>query len=176
LAAAVSILRVSVIVMVVEPAPIAKIGPPAFAAALCFAVCGALLLMRSEGQPASETPPRNPFALGPLLLFALVFAIVSTASAVVAGRLDSNGLLATSALSGAFDVDVAVLSTLRLVGRSIAAETAGTIVLAALTANAVARLALAMLAGPIRFGAPLAGATIAAIGLGLAVFVLLPPL
>ena len=78
-------------------------------------------------------------------------------------------MLTTSVLSGTLDVDVAVLSTLRLVGQSITSEMAGTFVLAALGANAVGRLAMAILAGPIRFWAPLAAATIAAIGLGFAV-------
>lgn len=87
-----------------------------------------------------------------------------------------SSLLVTSALSDTFDVDVAVLSTLRLVGQSVTSEMAGTFVLAALAANAVGRLATAILAGPVRFWAPLAAATIAATGLGFAIFALLPPL
>jgi uncharacterized membrane protein (DUF4010 family) len=176
LAAVVSILRVCVIVLVVEPSPISSIAPAALAAALCFAACGALLLLNSDGQASSGTPPRNPFELGPLLLFALLFAIVSTANAALAGRAGGSSLLVTSALSGTFDVDVAVLSTLRLVGQSVTSEMAGTFVLAALAANAVGRLAIAILAGPVRFWAPLAAATAAAIGLGFATFALLPSL
>ena len=38
-----------------------------------------------------------------------MFAVVSTASAALVGQFGSGSLLATSALSGAFDVDVAVL-------------------------------------------------------------------
>jgi uncharacterized membrane protein (DUF4010 family) len=175
LAAVVSILRVCVIVLVVEPSPILSIAPAALVAALCFAACGALLLLNSDGQTSNGTPPRNPFELGPLLLFALLFAIVSTANAALAGRVGGSSLLVTSALSGTFDVDVAVLSTLRLVGQSITSEMAGTFVLAALAANAVGRVSIAIVAGPIRFWAPLAAATIAAIGLGFATFALLPP-
>lgn len=176
LAAVVSILRVCVIVLLVKPAPISAIAPAAFVAALCFAACGALLLITSDEQAASGTPPRNPFELGPLLLFALLFAIVSTANAALTGRLGGSSLLATSVLSGTFDVDVAVLSTLRLVGQSVTSEMAGTFVLAALFANAVGRVSIAIVAGPIRFWVPLAAATIAAIGLGFATFALLPPL
>lgn len=172
LAAVVSILRVCVVVLLVEPSPISAIVPAALVAALCFAACGPMLLINSDAQAASGTPSRNPFELGPLLLFALLFAIVSTASAALAGRMGGSGLLATSALSGVFDVDVAVLSTLRLVGQAITSEMAGTVVLAALAANAVGRLAMGIVAGPIRFWAPLAAATIAAIGLGFATFAL----
>lgn len=177
LAAVVSILRVCVIVLVVQPSPISSIAPAALVAALCFSACGGLLLLlNSDGQASSGTPSRNPFELGPLLLFALLFAIVSTANAALAGRVGGSSLLVTSALSGTFDVDVAVLSTLRLVGQSVTSEMAGTFVLAALAANAVGRLAMAILAGPVRFWAPLAAATIAAIGLAFATFAVLPPL
>ncbi|MEP9390218.1 MgtC/SapB family protein [Mesorhizobium sp. KR9-304] len=174
LAAMVSILRVCVVVMLVEPAPISKIAPPALAAALCFAACGALLLRRSDGQAAGETLTRNPFEIGPLLLFALLFAIVSMISAAFAGRVGGSGLLATSALSALFDVDVAVLSTLRLIGASVTPPMAAVAVLAALAANALGRLGLALMAGPIRFTAPLLVATAAAIALGFATYVLLP--
>ena len=176
LAAAVSILRVCLIVALVEPSPLRTLAPAALVAALCFAACGALLMLRSGGQGPADTPARNPFALGPLLAFAVLFAIVSTAGAALAGRIGSAGLMATSALSGTFDVDVAVLSTLRLVGHSVSAEMAGAIVLAALAANAAGRLFLALLAGPVRFSLPLAAATVAAAGLGFAAFALLPGL
>jgi len=175
LAGMVSILRVCVVVLLVRPEAISAIAPAALSAALCFAVCGALLLMNSDGKAAGGTPPRNPFELGPLLLFAFLFACVSTANAALAGQVGSGSLLVTSALSGTFDVDVAVLSTLRLVDQLITPETAGTIVLAALAANAVGRLTMAIVAGPTRFWVPLAAATIGSIGLGFATFFMLPP-
>jgi hypothetical protein len=57
---------------------------PAIAAALVFAACGALLLARNSGDGEGGTLARNPFELGPLLLFALFFAFVATASADLA--------------------------------------------------------------------------------------------
>ena len=74
------------VVLLVEPSPISAIAPAALVAALCFASCGMLLLMNSDERAASGTPARNPFELGPLLLFALLFAIVSTANAALAGQ------------------------------------------------------------------------------------------
>ena len=82
------------------------------------------------------------------------------------GQLGEQGLVATSAVSGAFDVDVAVLSALRLVGQSASATTVGEAVLAALAVNAMVRLVLAMLSGPVRFWLPLVLATALAGGLG----------
>jgi len=175
LAGMVSILRVCVVVLLVRPESISAIAPAALMGALCFAVCGALLLRNSDQEAAGGAPPRNPFELGPLLLFALLFACVSMVNAGLAEQLGSESLLVTSALSGTFDVDVAVLSTLRLVGQSIAPETAGAIVLAALAANAVGRLTMAIVAGPTRYWVPLAAVTVGSICLGIATFFMLPP-
>jgi uncharacterized membrane protein (DUF4010 family) len=174
LAAMVSILRVVGIVAIIEPAVLPAVAPAALSAAILFAACGALFLWRSEGAAQIEAPARNPFDLVPLLLFALLFAIVSTASAALAGRMGGTGLLATTALSGTFDVDVAVLSALRLVGQSIDAGAVGLAVLAALAANALGRLFLAALAGPTSFWLPLAGATLAALVLGYAIHAVSP--
>ena len=68
----------------------------------------------------------------------------------------------------------AVLSTLRLVGTSASVATAGEAVLAAIAVNALLRLALAIVAGPVRFWLPLAVATIVAGGLGASTFLFLP--
>lgn len=175
LAAMISVLRVCVVVLLIGPTALATVAPAALAAAGCFAAFGLVLLRRStDGQSASSTPARNPFELMPLLLFALLFAVVATASAALAGVVGGGGLVITSALSGTFDVDVATLSALRLIGPQITADMAGTAVLAALVANAVGRLSMAVLAGPVRFWAPLAAATTVAVGLGCAVFFFLP--
>ncbi|MFD2057965.1 GNAT family N-acetyltransferase [Mesorhizobium calcicola] len=105
LAAMVSVLRVCAVVLIIEPSVFASVGIPAIAAALIFGACGALLLVRDRGDPQSGGLARNPFELGPLLLFALLFAIVATASAALATQFGGRGLLATSALAGTFDVD-----------------------------------------------------------------------
>ncbi|TIU31138.1 MAG: MgtC/SapB family protein, partial [Mesorhizobium sp.] len=117
-------------------------------------------------KPENPAPTRNPFELAPLLIFALLFASASTASAALASQFEERGLLASSAIAGAFDVDASVLSALRLVKHSISIETVGHAVLTALMANAVGRLSLAVFAGPVRFWLPLAGMTLAAAAAG----------
>ncbi len=174
LAAMVSILRTCIIVLLIGPAAFAVVAPVALAAAACFAAFGVLFLLRADPQAATDAPARNPFELVPLLLFAFLFGAVSTVSAALAGTVGSDGLLATSALSGAFDVDVATLSALRLIGSVITSDMAGKAVLAALAANTVGRLSIAVLAGPVRFWAPLAAANIVAVAVGCAAFFLLP--
>ena len=174
LAAMVSVLRVCTVVLIVEPSVFVVVGIPAIAAALAFAGCGAFLLARDGGDHKSGGLARNPFELGPLLLFALLFAVVATASAALAAQFGGRGLLATSTLAGTFDVDVSVLSALRLVKQSVAIETVGQAVLAALAANAVGRLSLAVFAGPVRFWLPLVGATLIAALTGYGAMLLSP--
>jgi uncharacterized membrane protein (DUF4010 family) len=171
----VSVLRVCAVVLIVEPSVLASVAIPAIAAALAFAVCGALLLTRDSGNDEGSAITRNPFELGPLLLFALLFAIVATASAGLAAQFGGRGLLATSALAGSFDVDVSVLGALRLVKHSVSVETVSQAVLAALAANAIGRLLLAISAGPVKFWLPLAAATLIAATLGACAMLLPSP-
>lgn len=173
LAAMVSSLRVCVVILIIQPSVFVPAGIPAIAAAFAFAACGAFLLVRVGGDQKGGGLTRNPFELGPLLLFALLFAVVSTASAALAGQFGGRGLLASSALAGTFDVDVSVLSALRLVRHSVPVETVGQAVLAALAANATGRVSLAVVAGPVRFWLPLAVATLIAAAAGYCAMVLL---
>ena len=170
LAAMVSILRVIGVVTIVEPRVLGAVLPGALAAAACFAAFGLLFLLRGDTKDTAGDGAQNPFDLSALLLFALLFALVSTASAAVVGQFGAGSLVGTSALSGTFDVDVAVLSALRLLGQGVAAATIGQAVLAALAANAAGRLGLAIAAGPASFWVPYLGATLAAAAVGFAVY------
>jgi uncharacterized membrane protein (DUF4010 family) len=72
-----------------------------------------------------------------------------------------------------FDVDVAVLSAVRLDAPEIGLPMIGSAILIALSANAFGRFSLAMLAGPARFWAPYLAVTLAAAVAGGAVFLIL---
>lgn len=172
LAAMVSVLRVCFVVAVVEPTVLASIGLPALVAAVTFAVGGAICLLNAADKPSLEAPQRSPFDLGPLLVFALLLTVAAVASSAIAVHVGTSGLLVTSALSGAVDVDVAVLSALRLVGTAATAETAGKAVLAAMAINALVRLILAVITAPPRFWFPLLVATLLAVGSAATAFTL----
>jgi uncharacterized membrane protein (DUF4010 family) len=116
---------------------------------------------------------RNPFDLPALLAFAVFFAIVATISAILAMG-STSGMIATSAISGLFEVDVAVLSALRLLGEAAHLEAVGHAVLLALTTNALGRLVVAAATGPVRFWLPVALATLLAGAVGYAAFLTLP--
>lgn len=174
LAAGVSVMRVTAIVAIVAPSVLGVAGLAILAAIGGFATCGILLLLSRHTISGEGTqPPRNPFEVGPLMLFAALFAVVSTVSAALSIG-NSSGMVATSAISGIFDVDVAVLSALRLLGQPATMEAVGHAVLLALATNAIGRLAVAAVAGPVRFWLPLAAATVVVIALGYAAFATLP--
>ncbi|MDT8857534.1 MgtC/SapB family protein [Paracoccaceae bacterium Fryx2] len=173
LAAMISVLRVTVVVALLAPSVFIFIAPEALAAGATFGLCGLALLSRG-GSEAEGTLPPNPFSLGPLLLFALLLAVVSTASAAVTSRFGDLGAVASSGLAGTFDVDVAVLSAIRQLGQAVPPETVGTAVLAGLLANAGGRLSMAIVAGPPRYWWPLIGATALAAGAGLLAHAVVP--
>ena len=174
LAAMVTVLRVCAVVLLLKPEVLLTLGLPAAAAAAVFAVCGLLFVSRDAARDPGASAVSNPFDLGPLAIFAVSFAVVSTISAALAGRFGGGGVIVTSAISGTFDVDVAVLSALRMAGGSVGVAVVAQAVLAALAANAVVRLGLAMAAGPLRYSLPLGGATLLALAAGGATFWLLP--
>ncbi|ETR79390.1 MULTISPECIES: MgtC/SapB family protein [Hyphomicrobiales] len=172
LASAVSVLRVAGIVAIVAPAVLGVAGLAILAAVTGLAICGGVFLTRGHLAATGDSAPRNPFELAPLLAFAALFAVVSTISAAASGY--AAGTVATSAVSGTFDVDVAVLSALRLLGSTADQETVGHAVLIALATNAAGRLLVAGATGPIRFWLPLAIATALAGAAGFAAFMVLP--
>jgi uncharacterized membrane protein (DUF4010 family) len=166
LAAMVSVLRVLVLAAIIQPMVLPTLVPPALAGAATFLLVG-LGLLGVSGQEARPQTGRNPFDLAQLLIFAAIYALVATASAAFASLYGSSGLMMTTAVSAVFDVDAASLAALRLVGKSFApAELVGSAILAALAVNALGRLFLAALAGPLRFVAPLALATALALFAG----------
>lgn len=175
LAAMVSLLRVLFVASIVEPSILPALAPATLAGALAFGGAGLLLVSRgsSNGAADAASGPRNPFDLGPLLAFAAVFAAVSTLVAFVARYVGTGGVVATAAFSGAFDVDVASLSAMRLVGEGvISSPVAAKAVLGALAMNALMRLVLSVLAGPPRFWTALLGVTAVALLSGGAVYAL----
>ncbi|NVD39924.1 DUF4010 domain-containing protein [Ensifer sp. HO-A22] len=173
LAATVSLLRVFVLVLVLAPSLagglIATIAP----AACVFALFGAILLARGDLRENSHVAAHNPFELMPLLVFAGMFAITMTLSAVLANRVGNAGFLIVSAVSALFDVDVSVLSSLRLLGHSVGAEIVTSGVLVALVSNAFGRLVLAAIASPVAYWGRLALATVLAVSAGAAAYALI---
>lgn len=170
LAAIVSLGRVCGIIGLIKPQLLVTIGPAALAAAIGFSVFAGVLLLRRDTVANVSPTVQSPFELAPLLLFAGLFAIAATANAAVAAYANSQGIVVAAAISGAVDVDVAVLSAVRLVGGSITADIIAQAILAAIASNALFRVVMAAASGPPRFWVPLLFATFTAIGAGVFAF------
>lgn len=166
LAGMVSILRVLVVVSLLRPEILVHVALPALCAAVVLGVIGMSLLFRTRRDQQLPELFSNPFELRALLGFAAFFACVSTVSAALVDQFGGSSLSGAAALSGMFDVDVAVLSAVRLDANQIGLPRIGTSILIALVANALGRMALAVVAGPVRFWWPLLIATSSAMAGG----------
>ncbi|OHV79842.1 MgtC/SapB family protein [Ensifer sp. LCM 4579] len=170
LAAVVSLLRTQVIVAVISPAVLPQVALAVFAGAAVFALVGAVLMGRGLTPSRQAVSARNPFDLMPLLVFATLFALTATLGAALVAHIGNESLIAVSALSAAFDVDVAVLSALRASGQSLPLTIIGDAVLAAIAANAAGRVFVAAISsGTTAYWLPLAMTSALAVGVGWAV-------
>lgn len=163
----ISIVRVGLLTIVIKPELITMILVPLFVAAIVFGISGGVLSFRAQ-PTVSEHQPRNPFDLVSLLIFAAVFALISTLSAALVQRFGIGSILLTSALAGIADVDIAVLSVLRLSidpNNQVAIRNA---ILIALATNGGARVILAAVTGGLKYAFPLIGITLLALGLSAA--------
>ena len=172
LAAVVSVLRVIAIVLVIAPAVFPLIAPAALTAATVLALAGGSLMTLHAARQEETVTARNPFELGPIVVFASLFALTTTLSAALVSRIGDSGLVALSAISGTFDVDVAVLSALRAGqdGLPLPLIAIGQAVLAAIAANAVGRLIVAIASRTLFYWLPIVIASILAISAGSAVY------
>ena len=127
--------------------------------------------MSDAEMPADQS--RNPFDLKPLLLFAAIFALVAVVSVVSSRYFGTASLAITAAISGLVDVDVAVLSVLRLPSSALTPDLAGA-VLAALASNAAVRFPGSRSGRTRAFSLPLASVNLAAAVAALMAFLLVP--
>jgi uncharacterized membrane protein (DUF4010 family) len=174
LGAAVSILRVMALILVIEPGAIVPIGLAASIAATLFAGCGLAMFYWPQDKPLTQVPASNPFEIGPLVIFAAIFAAAAVASAVMASQFGSVGFLATAALTGTVDVDVAVLSALQTPRDVLPLDVIGRALLIAMAANALCRAGIAAAIGPLSYSMPLAAVTIVAVAAAYAAYTTAP--
>lgn len=175
LACMVSAVRVMALITIVQPKLLMPVAPPALAATLAFGLA-ALLLVMSE-KPACEGAPvksENPLRVLPLLGFAAMLGGTQFAVGCLASIIGPQGILASTALVGIVDVDVAVLSAVETVHRPGGMSNASAAILLAMTVNALARLGYAAAVGPAAFTRLVAAATLLALAAGVLIWNLMP--
>jgi uncharacterized membrane protein (DUF4010 family) len=169
LAAAVSALRVVLVVAILRQPLAVHVAPAALGGALFFGLAGVGLLRRSGQTSEAEVAPGNPFVLQAVLGFAAVLAAVSLAAQASLRWFGSGGLFATAAIGSIADVDAAVLAALRLPATVATEATAAQAVLLAIAISAVARVVYAFALGGRKFASFFGAATLGALAVGAAV-------
>lgn len=173
LAAAVSLLRILVIVLALSLTTFSLIAPATLTAALVLGLSGAGLIRLQDTQTGQELNAKNPFDLAPLAIFAALFAATRTLNAVLLVWIGAGGFIALTALSAIFDADVAVLSALRTSAQSISPDILASAILAALAANAAGRVFVAAVSGTLVYCGLLTAASIFAAGVGAVTYLLI---
>ncbi|MGL5116569.1 MAG: MgtC/SapB family protein [Beijerinckiaceae bacterium] len=172
LAAAVSVVRVMLIVAIIVPAMVLETGPPALGGALLFAALGAILLAHSSKGEKGAIAPGNPFEPIAVFAFAAIFAVTSLCVALLQHWLGSVGLLAAAAISAVADVDAAVLASLRLADKTTPSAV-GTAILLALAVNGLTKCAYAGALGSARFAGLYCGTSALALAVACAIYILM---
>ncbi|MEK1887649.1 MAG: DUF4010 domain-containing protein [Phyllobacterium sp.] len=165
LAGMVSIIRVGLLTILIRPEIAALVFLPLGVSATVMGVFGAILSFRTVSETSENSAQRNPFDIASLLIFAGAFAAISTLSAGLVRHFGSESLLVASALAAVADVDIAVLSTLRL-GGEIEHLLIRNAILLALASNGCSRVALALITGGMPYASWLMVASVTALSLG----------
>lgn len=168
LAAVVSVCRMLVITAFIATDIAIHVTAPTFAAAVVFALFGLALLRRATSDTSSHQH-RNPLDLKPILISAVILMVMSTFSAISSRYFGASSLPITAAIAGMADVDVAVLSMIRLQGGPTPHAILGFAILAAYASNATMRFVSAAVIAPRTFSLAYGAATILAL---LAAFVI----
>lgn len=114
IATAVSFVRVVAEVAVVAPGTLPTVAPPLAAVFLLMLVLGTVTYF-FKGDNEDKMPEQgNPAQLKTALVFGLIYAAVTLATAFAQDKLGSSGLYVVAVISGLTDVDAITLSTSRL--------------------------------------------------------------
>jgi len=173
MAAAVMFLRVLVIVALFGPSHLVRLAGPLIAAGAVMLAASSVMLgpAWSHKRPDGDDGPAfaNPFDLFSVLRFAALLAAILIVSRWLTAIFGGSGMIALAAATGLADVDAITLSIMRFDEPSLPAVSAEVAVLAAVTANSVAKTVIAFSLGGRGFGLGYAGWTAAALAAGGAV-------
>lgn len=165
--------RLLVVVTIVSP-EFAKVLWP-YLTVIAIATLGpaVLGLMALRRAPKADVPLRNPFELGPAIVFALIFAAVGVAAKAAQHWFGQTGLYVTGALAGTTDLDAITLTAARLFGTEADPKSLAKTVAIAAIVNATVKAGIAWTAGAADFGRRVAAGLLLSVVAGGAAFFLL---
>jgi uncharacterized membrane protein (DUF4010 family) len=167
--------RVFVVVAVVQPSLLARVGAPLGAAAL---LCWGLGLWGWRRAPSEATSKgatlRSPLALGVALKFAALLAVVALLAAALRAWLGDRGVYVLAPIAGLSDVDAITLTLARQSGEGLDAAIASHGIFIAAAANTLVKAGLAWGIGGAAHGRAVALPTLFALAAGAALLFVLP--
>lgn len=160
----ISLMRMTVLAVVVAPQLLRPLAGPVAAAVLVL-VLPMALAWRAAGRAEAKTLPLdNPFDLKLLLRFTALMAVILVLAKLVASG--PVGLFALGGFSGLLDVDPVTLSMARLAQTGLAPALASGTILIAGASNGLAKSVLAVVFGGWRLGLILSGLALASFAAG----------
>ncbi len=162
-ASAVSFLRVTAIVAVMQPGLLRLVGPSmvlAIMVAAGYAVVAVRWATRDgKRDKAVAADFTNPFSFWPVVGFAVFLGLVMVASRMVGDAYGTGGALLGAAGVGLADVDSVTVAMSRLVPAPLGALGAGSAIVAAVASNMLSKLVIAGIIGRGRFAWEVAAMT-----------------
>ncbi len=145
------------VVLAIHPGLAWRLAPACAAAAVVSAVCGLLMLIRAEKPDADDMALGRPVSLRAALIFGAVVTCVLIGSALLSRWLGPNAAIAGVAVSGFADAHSGSISAAILHKNDVLASTAAQIaILLCFSTNAITKVVVSFIAGPVAFGVRIA--------------------
>jgi uncharacterized membrane protein (DUF4010 family) len=154
LASAVSFLRVTLIVAVLNWALLRLVAPPLVAATVVAVVLSLLPLRWRTGRnnkAAQRAAFRNPCAFWSVIGFAIFLGVIVVAGRAISERAGATGAILGAAAMGIADVDAITVSIASLGSRVLSDQSAAFAILSAVATNMLSKLAIGAAIGSGRF-------------------------
>lgn len=153
------------VVSAVEPELAWRLAPACAAAAIVAALCGLLMLLRSQRPDADDVALGRPVSLRAALIFGGLVTGVLIVSALLSRWLGPTAAVASVAVSGFADAHSGAISATMLHRNDVLeSRIAQLAILSCFSANALTKIVVSFVAGPIGFAARIAVGVVASVG------------
>jgi uncharacterized membrane protein (DUF4010 family) len=146
---AVMFARILVVVAVLNRSLLSSLWPPLAATMAVALAYSAILYLSQRSDQDADVAFSNPFALGPAVKFAALYAVILLVARTAEIYLGETGVLASSVLAGLTDVDAITISMAQLSGPSgsLTLVTAALAVVLAAVANTLVKGGIVLTGG-----------------------------
>jgi uncharacterized membrane protein (DUF4010 family) len=168
LATAVSLVRVAVLCIVLQPMLMPLILPPLLAAALVAAAYSVIAVYwRAEASERRRPVEfRNPFGFWSVIGMAVLMGVLIVVGREINQRFGAIGAIAGASAMGLFDVDAMTVAMTRLVPQSLDVTAAAYAILAGVASNTFSKAAFGAVIGRGRFAVQVAMVSVACVAVG----------